>query len=60
MKNEINFKDLEMLLGGGIFYDMALLDENAIFTIYRKDYSDIEEAFSVSDNDIVPSSPTSI
>ncbi len=60
MKNEINFRDLEMLLGGGIFYEMALLDENAIITICRDDYFDSEEASSVSDNDIVPSSPTSI
>ena len=60
MKNEINFKDLEMLLGGGIFYDMALLDENAIITICRDDYFDSEEASSVSDSDIAPSSPASI
>ena len=60
MKNEINFSDLEELLQGGLFQYMEILDEDQLLKLIEEDYYCDEEAFSVSDNDIVPSSPTSI
>ena len=60
MIHEINFSDLEELLQGGLFQYMEILDENQLLKLIEEDYYCNEEAFMVSDNNVTPSSPTSI
>jgi hypothetical protein len=62
MRHEINFSDLEELLQGGLFQYMEILDEDQLLKKYliEEDYYCDEEAFMVSDNNVTPSSPTSI
>ena len=60
MRHEINFSDLEELLQGGLFQYMEILDENQLLKLIEEDYYCNEEAFMVSDNNVAPSSPTSI
>jgi hypothetical protein len=59
MMHEINFSDLEELLQGGLFQYMEILDEDQLYK-FEEDYYCDEEAFMVSDNNVTPSSPTSI
>ena len=58
--HEINFSDLEELLQGGLFQYMEILDEDQLLKLIEEDYYCNEEAFMVSDNNVTPSSPTSI
>ena len=58
--HEINFSDLEELLQGGLFQYMEILDEDQLLKLIEEDYYCNEEAFMVSDNNVAPSSPTSI
>jgi hypothetical protein len=60
MMHEINFSDLEELLQGGLFQYMEILDEDQLLKLIEEDYYCNEEAFMVSDNNVAPSSPTSI
>ncbi len=60
MRHEINFSDLEELLQGGLFQYMEILDEDQLLKLIEEDYYCDEEAFMVSDNNVAPSSPTSI
>jgi two-component sensor histidine kinase len=60
MMHEINFSDLEELLQGGLFQYMEILDEDQLLKLIEEDYYCDEEAFMVSDNNVTPSSPTSI
>jgi hypothetical protein len=60
MMHEINFSDLEELLQGGLFQYMEILDEDQLLKLIEEDYYCNEEAFMVSDNNVTPSSPTSI
>jgi hypothetical protein len=60
MMHEINFSDLEELLQGGLFQYMEILDEDQLLKLIEEDYYCDEEAFMVSDNNVAPSSPTSI
>jgi len=60
MMHEINFSDLEELLQGGLFQYMEILDEDQLLKLIEGDYYCGEEAFMVSDNNVAPSSPTSI
>jgi hypothetical protein len=60
MMHEINFSDLEELLQGGLFQYMGILDEDQLLKLIEEDYYCDEEAFMVSDNNVTPSSPTSI
>lgn len=58
--HEINFNVLEELLQGGLYHYMEILDEDQLLKLIEGDYYCNEEAFMVSDNNVAPSSPTSI
>jgi hypothetical protein len=60
MIHEINFSVLEELLKGGLYHYMEILDEDQLLKLIEGDYYCNEEAFMVSDNNVTPSSPTSI
>jgi hypothetical protein len=60
MMHEINFNVLEELLQGGLYHYMEILDEDQLLKLIEGDYYCNEEAFMVSDNNVAPSSPTSI